>query len=188
MSSRPWVGLPLAALAVAATACGTTVIPPSPVGNAPLDGERVRVLLTVADLGAAGAQTDGLEARVEDLRSLAEAVDADQVREIRSWYGLHFERTDRAAGLSLTVIEFDSAARAQAQLNIIESGPAFEPMARPVGDRSASAEARAGVGAALAFVAGLRLVTLHSPAAGGAAALVTAAQLEELARLVAGRL
>ena len=115
-------------------------------------------------------------------------MDAEQVLEIESWYGLHFERTDRVAGLSLTVVEFDSAARAQAQLDVIESGPAFEPMAPPVGDRSASAGAGDGVGAALAFVAGRRLVTLHSITGGGADALVDTAQLEELGQLVAGRL
>ena len=90
--------------------------------------------------------------------------------------------------MSLTMLDFDSAERAQAQLDVIESGPAFEPMAQPVGERSAWAAAGDDISAALAFVAGRRLVTLHSIAMSGASALVGAAQLEELARLVAERL
>ena len=62
--------------AVAAAACGTAAAPPTPVGEAPLDAQAVRLLLTVADLEAVGARTDGLEERVEDLRALAESVDA----------------------------------------------------------------------------------------------------------------
>ena len=178
----------LTALAVAAAACGTSAASPTPVGDAPLDGAAVRRLLTVADLDAAGVRTDGLELRVEDVRALAESVDAEQVLEIRSWYALHFEREDPVSGLSLTVLDFDSAERARAQLDVIESGPAFEPMAQAVGDRSASAAAGEDISGALAFVAGRRLVTLHSIAADGAVALVGMAQLEELARLVAGRL
>lgn len=187
-SRRFWLAPLLAALTVVAAACGTSVAPPSPVGDAPIDEQTVRLLLTVADLGAAGARTDGLEPRVEDLRALAEAVDPEQVREIRSWYGLHFERAAPANGLSLTVLDFDSAERALTQLDVIESGPAFEPMAQPIGDRSASAGPSGGVGAALAFVDGRRLVTLHSIAVGGAEALVAPSQLEELARLVEERL
>ena len=174
--------------AVVAAACGTAAAPPTPVGEAPLDAQAVRLLLTVADLEAVGAQTDGLEERVEDLRALAESVNAEQVREIRSWYALHFERAAPANGLSLTVLGLASAERAQAQLDVIESGPAFEPMAQPIGDRSAAAGPSGGVGAAVAFVDGRRLVTLHSIAIGGAEALVAPAQLEELARLVEERL
>lgn len=185
---RFWKAPLIAALTVVAAACGTPAVPPSPVGDAPLDEQAVRLLLTVADLEAAGAQTDGLEPRVEDLRALAEAVDAEQVRDIRSWYGLHFERAAPVNGLSLTVLDFDSAERAQTQLDVIESGPAFDPMAEPIGDRSASAGPSGGVGAAVAFVDGRRLVTLHSIAVGGAEALVAPAQLEELARLVEERL
>jgi hypothetical protein len=88
----------------------------------------------------------------------------------------------------LTVLEFDSSERARTQLDVIESGPAFEPMAQPIGDRSASAGPSGGVGAALAFVDGRRLVSLHAIAVGAAQALVGAAQLEELARLVKERL
>ena len=176
------------AVTVAAAACGTSAVSPTPVGDGPLDEAAVRRLLTVADLDAEGVRTDGLELRVEDVRALAEAVDAEQVLEIRSWYALHFERADPMSGLSLTMLDFDSAERAQAQLDIIESGPAFEPMSPAVGDRSASAAAGDDISAALAFVAGRRLVTLHSIAASGAEALVGAAQLEELARLVEGRL
>ena len=178
----------IASLTLVAAACGTPAARPSPVGDAPLDEQAVRLLLTLADLEAVGAQTDGLEPRVEDLRALAEAVDAEQVKEIRSWYGLHFERAAPASGLSLTVLDFDSAERAQTQLDVIESGPAFDPMAEPIGDRSASAGPSGGVGAAVAFVDGRRLVTLHSIAVGGAEALVAPAQLEELARLVEERL
>ena len=185
---RFWIAPLIASITLVAAACGTPAAPPSPVGDAPLDEQAVRLLLTLADLEAAGAQTDGLEPRVEDLRALAEAVDAEQVREIRSWYGLHFERAAPASGLSLTVLDFDSAERAQTQLDVIESGPAFEPMAQPVGDRSASAGPSGGVGAAVAFVDGRRLVVLHSIAVGGAEALVAPAQLEELARLVEERL
>ena len=182
------MAVPLAALTLAAAACGTSVASPVAAGDAPLSEQSVRRLLTVADLDAVGAQTDGVELRIEDLRAVAESVDAEQVREIVSWYALHFEQADRVAGLSLTVVEFDSAVRAQTQLDVIESGPAFEAMPQPVGERSASAGPRGGTGAALAFVAGRRLVTLHSIAVGGAEELVAAAQLEELARLVEGRL
>ncbi len=171
----------VAVLSALAAACATS-------GGALVDEGAVRRLLTVADIDAAGGRTDGLEPRVEDLRAIAEAVDAEQVREIQSWYGLHFERADRAIGLSLTVIEFDSAERASRQLDTIESGPAFEAMARPVGDRSASAGAGGGTGVALAFVSGRRLVTLHSIAAIQQEGLVDAAQVEALARLVEGRL
>ncbi|MCH7655192.1 MAG: hypothetical protein IIC95_04295 [Chloroflexi bacterium] len=173
---------------LAAPACGTSAPSPGPAGDAPSDEQAVGRLLTVSDLAAAGVRTDGLEVRLEDLRALAEAVDAEQVREIESWYGLHFERSERVIGLSLSVIDFDSAERAGRQLDLVESGPAFEPMASPVGDRSAWAGPRGGAGAALAFVAGRRLVTLHSIAALGQEPLVDVAQVEALARLVEGRL
>ena len=191
MSRRAGSRLPLAALllaALTAAACGASAAEPAPAGDGPAEEQAVRQLLTVTDLADAGAETDGLELRVEDLRALAEAVDPDQVREIQSWYGLHFERTGRVIGMSLTVVNFDSATRAREQLDLIESGPAFEPMAQPVGDRSASAGAGDGIGAALAFVSGQRLVTLHSIAAAGEEALIDAAQVDALARLVAGRL
>ena len=178
----------LAVLTALAAACATSAGEGTPAGEGLVDEEAVRRLLTVADLDAAGAQTEGLEPRVEDLRALAEAVDAEQVREIRSWYGLHFERADRASGLSLTVVEFDSVAHAGRQLDTIESGPAFKAMAQPVGDRSASVGAGGGTGVALAFVSGRRLVTLHSIAATEQEGLVDAAQVEALARLVEGRL
>ena len=182
------MALLLAALTALAAACGTSSVEEARSGDALLDEQAVRRLLSLADLDAAGAKTDGLEPRVEDLRALAAAVDAEQVREIRSWHGLHFERADRAVGLSLTVVDFDSAQRARRQLDIIESGPAFEAMARPVGDRSALARAGGGIGAALAFISGRRLVTLHNIAADEREALVDAAQVEALARLVEGRL
>ncbi len=188
MSSRFWAALLFAALTVVAVACSTSGSPPSPLGNAAVDEQAVRLLLTVADIEAAGVPTDGLETRVEDLRALAEAVDPEQVKEIRSWYGLHFERAAPVNGLSVSVLDFESPERARAQLDVIESGPAFEPMAQPIGDRSASAEPSGGVGAALAFVDGRRLVSLHAIAVGGAEALVGPSQLEELARLVEQRL
>ncbi|MCI0821708.1 MAG: hypothetical protein J4N31_05185, partial [Chloroflexi bacterium] len=80
MSRTAWVAVLLTA--VAAAACGTSAGSPTPVGDAPLDARAVRLLLTVADIEAVGAQTDGLEERVEDLRALAESVNAEQVREI----------------------------------------------------------------------------------------------------------
>ena len=178
----------LAAITVAAAACGTAGDPASPSNGASAGEQAVRQLLTVADLAAAGVQTDGREARVEDLRAVAEAVDAEQVREIESWYSLRFELAEFGTSLTLAVTAYDSAERAKRQLDVVESGPAFEPMTRSVGDRSASARPSGGAGAALAFVDGRRLVTLHSIAVGGAEALVAPAQLEELARLVEERL
>ena len=177
----------LVAVTVLLGACGTGSAP-TPVGDAPIDAQVMLRLLTVGDIGAAGGDTGGLDARVEDLRALAAAVDPGQVAGIRTWYGLLFQTADRGLGLTLTVVDFESEQRAHAQLDIVESGPAFAAMGAPIGDRSAVAGAGDGVGGAIAFVSAQRLVTLHSITGAAEDAPVDEAQLEELARLVEGRL
>ena len=187
-AAKPWLVVLTIGLTLATAACSTATVEPTPVGDALIDEAAVRELLTVADIEAVGADAGALTPRVEDVRAMAEGVDPDQVREIRSWYGLLFETGDRRLGLTLTVVEFESAERAQRQLDTVESGPAFEAMTDPIGDRSVSAGAGDGIGAALAFASGRRLVTMHSTVAAGADPLVDGAQLEQLARLVERRL
>lgn len=187
-AAKPWLAVLLIGLTVAISACSAAAVEPTPVGDALIDEEVVLRLLTVADIEAVGADGGALSPRVEDVRAMAEGVDPEQVREIRSWYGLLFETVDRRLSLTLTVVEFDSAERAHRQLDIVESGPAFEAMADPIGDRSVSAGADDGIGAALAFVSARRLVTMHSAAAAGVDPLVDEGQLRQLARVVERRL
>ena len=190
----PPAGIPrLAALvlttALTVGACGTSVAVPTPVGDAAVDEEVLRRLLTVDDLKALGADTSGLEVRVEDFRALAAAVDAGQVGDVGSWYGLRFERGDAADGLALSVIEYDVADGARDRLEQVQAGPAFDAMTPPVGDASAVAGPNeAGTGPALVFVKGRRFVAVHTIVGEGREALVDAAQLEALARLVNDRL
>ena len=170
-------------------ACGTSVAVPTPVGDAPVSEQVLRRLLTIDDLKASGADTSGLEVRVEDFRALGEAVDADQVRGISSWYGLRFERGDGGDGLTFSVIEYDSAEAAHDRLQQVETGPAFIAMTPPVGEGSAMAAAReAGTGPALVFVKARRFIALHTIVGSATGALVDATQVEALARLVDDRL
>ena len=162
---------------------------PTPVGDAPVNEQVLRRLLTIDDLKALGADTSGLEVRVEDFRALGEAVDADDVRGISSWYGLRFERGDAGDGLTFSVIEYDSAETTHDRLKQVEAGPAFVAMTPPVGEGSAMAAAsEAGTGPALVFVKARRFIALHAIVGEARDALVDAAQLEALARLVDDRL
>ena len=175
--------------AVTVGACGTLVAVPTPVGDGPVNEQVLRGLLTIDDLKALGADTSGLEVGVEDFRALAQAVDADQVGGISSWYGLRFERRDASGGLTFSVIEYDSAKGSRDRLKQVEAGPAFVAMTPPVGDGSAMAAAsEAGTGPALVFVKARRFIALHAIVGEARDALVDAAQLEALARLVDDRL
>ena len=176
-----WTALLLLVL----TACSASE--PEPSSGVSAGEQAIRQLLTVADLTAAGVRTDGLEPRVQDLRAVAGAVDIEQVRESESSYSMRFQLADFGTALNLFVTEYDSPERATRQLDVVESGPAFDPMAQPVGDRSAWAGPGERI-AVLAFVRGRHFVLVGSQAPDGAEALVDAAQLEALARLVEGRL
>ena len=192
MSARwayPRIAAWVLTIALTVGACGTSVAVPTPVGDGPVDEQVLRRLLTIDDLKASGADTSGLEVGVEDFRALAGAVDADQVRGISNWYGLRFERGDAGDGLTFSVIEFDSAEATHDRLKQVEAGPAFVPMTPPVGDGSAMATAsEAGTGPALVFVKARRFIALHTIVGEARGALVDAAQLEALARLVDDRL
>ena len=175
----------MALLLLVLTACSADE--PGPSSGASAGEQAVRQLLTVADLDAAGVRTDGREPRIKDLREVAEAVDVEQVREIESWYSLRFQLAEFGTSLNLAVTAYDSAERATRQLDVVESGPAFEPMAQPVGDRSAWAGPGERI-AVLAFVRGRHFVLVSSYAPDEREVLVDTAQLEELARLVGERL
>ena len=144
-------------------------------------------LLTKDDLRAVGGDTKGLTRTVEELRDLVAAADPDSAAGVDAWYGMTFG-SDGGPALILTVVEFDSPERPRARLALTELGPAFEPMAAPIGDRSALSPASPDIGTAIAFVDGRRFVQLELPVGIDGVGLLTEDRLLSLARLVEGRL
>ena len=127
---------------------------------------------------------------VLDVRAMAEAVDPAQVTDIQSWFAASYQTVGGEQSVSLSVMEFSASDAAWEQfLMLVEDGP-FEPMDDRIGEGSAAVSVDAsGIGSMVVFIAGAKVVTLHSTMpVGQPNTLIGLESLQELARLVAGLL
>ena len=147
-------------------------------------------LLTLFDVEPLLAAPMRLGSELIDFKERAEKVDPAQVVNMDNWYGLDI---GPVSGPSMTfgVIDFVSpfAALEHYEFMMAEAPPGMVSMTTPIGDASAEIEANAqGIGSMLVFIAGDRVVSLHTAQAEGEEPLVSLEGLEELARLVLSRL
>ena len=167
-------------------------VPPDPTasGVSPAE-EAFTSLLTLFDIEPLlAAPVDGLGSELIDYKAMAEQVDPAQVTNMDSWYGLSTETSAGTKGMTLSVIDFDSAPSALAHFGIVKSGtPGMQDMTQPIGDASIQLELNAqGIGSMLVFLSGDRVVSLHTAQSDDQQPLVSLEGLEALARLVASRL
>ncbi len=177
-------GLLLTALVAA---CTTSDATPTRIAGKTLDEDIVKRLVTGDDVAVVGGDGGGLSARVEDLREFAETVGPSQVQGVDAWFSLSLTSSD-GPGLILTIKRFASAVLANRALAVVESGGTFEPMANPIGDRSALSPANPDIGAAITFLENATLVSLQLPATADGVTLLDDRQLTSLAQIVADRL
>lgn len=148
-----------------------------------------RALLTTDDIAAVGADAGGLDVSIADRRADAEAVNPAQVAEIESWYATAFQQSNRGPALFFSIIDFASVTAAQSHMDLVESGQGYSSISPPIGDRAILATPlEAGIGSALVFAAGDRVVLIHTTTGETDRALVSPDQMTELARMVADRL
>ena len=152
--------------------------------------ERFKALLTVEDIESILPSMVVWETEFFDYKKMAESVDPAQVVNMDSWYGMSFDTEDGTKGLTFSVIDFDSQTSAQNHFEkIIAETPGLEIMSSPIGDASAEVEVNAqGVGSIIIFIAGDKLVQLHTAMPAGGGALVDLEELVELVRIVESRL
>ena len=108
---------------------------------------------------------------------------------VDAWVRLSLRTASGA--LLLQVIEFDDAVRAAARMDETHGGQGFTPMTSDnvIGDGSLLSESGGSAGPGVLFIKGRRFVSLQAVGATpDAAQVVDAAQLFEIARVVAGRL
>lgn len=123
-----------------------------------------RALLTAQDVEAVLASKVLLVTELYDYRQRAESVDLAQFVNIESFYGLSFQAEDGTAGVTFSVMDFDTEASAQAQ-----------------------ADAQ-GIGSVFVFVVGDKLVSLHTSMPEGETPLVSLEGRQQLTRTVERRL
>ncbi len=156
----------------------------------PLTQEAFLKLMTTSDIEDAADRSLTLTSTLRDLRGMAESVDPGQVVSIETWFGNTFVGEDGLAGLTFTVVDFESEVAAEEHYKkLFEGSPAPERMDLPIGDESSSLRAdTAGIGSTLSFRSSDRVVTLHTTLPEGRPPLLQAEALADLARTVAGRL
>jgi len=145
--------------------------------------------LSLKEVSAAAA---GINLKIEyrDLKAKAAAVDPAQVEHIDSFAVLSFDTEDGYRGLSLTTMDFDSEDAATEHMAMM-TGPdsGMQDMDETIGDASVSLKAnQGGMGSLVAFKKGEWVVFLHTSHPNGDTPLMDLADLESLARAVAGRL
>lgn len=144
-------------------------------------------LLTLSDVEPLLAAPVRLGIELTDFKKMAEEVDPAQVVNIDSWYGLDIGATGSGASMTFSVIDFVSPSAALEHYGTVKEG--MLSMTTPIGDASAKIEVNAqGIGSMVVFIAGDRVVSLHTAQAEGAEPLVPLEGLEDLADLVASRL
>jgi hypothetical protein len=180
----------LALVALAGAACsGAGSAIATPIGAGEVTQAAAAALLTVSDIGEVGGETGGLDVSVSDRRADAEAVNPAQVQKIESWYVIAFQQGSSGPALFFSIIDFDSAQSAHSHMDRVESGQGYTPIEPPISNRATIAIPReAGVGSALIFASGDRVVLILTTLGDGDTTLADAAQVTALARLVAGRL
>jgi hypothetical protein len=179
----------LALVALAAACSGGDSAVATSIGAGGMTQTAAGALLTVSDIGDVGGDTGGLGVFVSDRRAEAEAVNPAQVENIESWYAVAFQQGSAGPALFFSIIDFDSTQSAQSHMDRVESGQGYTPIKPPISDRATIAIPReAGIGSALIFASGDRVVLIHTTLGHGNATLADAAQVTALARLVAGRL
>ncbi len=155
-----------------------------------LTEERFMALLTMNNLRGVLTTDISSQTQLLDYKEMAGSVDPSQVVNMDSWYGLGLQSEDEVKGMAFSVIDFDSKASAQGHYAKVNSEtPEMQDMVLPIGDASIQIELNAeGIGSMLVFIKGDEVVSLHTAQPEGQQPLVSLEGLEELAKLVAGRL
>ena len=147
------------------------------------------ILLTRQDLAMLMSSQVALVTETMDMKEMAAGVDATQLETIESWFWLALTEFGVDRGLSFAVMDFDSEDAALAQYDKItgaESG--LFAMTPPIGNASAHLDVNAGgIGGMLAFVAGDKLVTMHTAQSEELLPLVSLNTIEALAKTVESR-
>ena len=156
--------------------------------------DKVMTLLTEEDVRRVLTAQVPLTTRFYDYKSLAGA-DAAQVENMDRWYGLVVGTAEGDKGITLSVMDFDSAASAQDHFERMkaemksESTPGMRDILPPIGNAALEVEVNAqGIGSILVFLNGDNLVQLHTSQPDDQESLLSLEGLKELAELVASRL
>ena len=164
----------------------------SPVGapGAALTQDTFKTLLTTEDVNTLLAAAVILTTDLRDFKAMAASVDPAQTTNMDSWYGVVFAVAESGPSLSFTVIDFDSPPSARAHFDrMTAEASGMQVMDPAIADASAQIEVNAqGIESMLVFLAGDRLVSLHTAQSADQQPLVSLAGIEELARVVASRL
>ena len=147
-------------------------------------------LLTVGDVERLLEAEVSLTTSYRDLKEMAENVDATQVVNIDSWFGLTLETPGSADGLTFTLIDFDSPTAASAHFEKMRSAKKAppEPEASFGGTAYRVQMNFLGIGSMLVVVKGDKLLSFDTAISEGQPPLVTLEGLDELAALVVTRL
>jgi hypothetical protein len=129
-----------------------------------------------------------MDVEIIDGKKKAAGIDPSQVENILSWYALDVTANGGYSGLTMSVMDFDSLSAAQAHYDLV-TADGLLPMDTVFGDRSAGAEINGGgFGSMLVFMHGNTLISLHTTMGNSQPPLVTQPNLEEMAKLISGRL
>ena len=144
-------------------------------------------LLLTAEVSKFSDFTGELSTRQIDSRSRIADSDPEQVAHMNSFDTLTFTTPDGTSGLTLAAIDFVSDSAAADHVALLLDG--FGALATPIGDVSGGLEVNgSGIGSMVAYQHGEWAISLHTAQPDGTEPLVTFASLQELARIVDGRL
>jgi hypothetical protein len=121
-------------------------------------------------------------------KEMAGGVNPTQVASMDSWLGTSFEDPS-GAGLTFTVIDFDSPEAARARFDMmVGDGMGLVPGPITVGDASAELEANSGgIGSIVIVVDGDVFVSLHAAQLEGTEPLLTVERIRRLSQLGVSR-
>lgn len=156
------------------------------LGDEPATQEQAERLVTLDDIEAVGGDASGVEQTVEDQRAFAELVNPEAVEDARALLSISFARGDVGSAVIVNVADLTSPAGAHLRMDSMVQGLGTSPLEPVIGDRSIDAETTIG-GAMVAFISGQRLVSIQTTQLDEDDAILTAPQVEALARRIAGR-
>ena len=150
-----------------------------------LTEEGFKALITTEDVEAVLSSKVRLLTELFDYRQRAESVDPAQVVNIDSFYGLSYLVEGGTAGMTFSVMDFDSEASAQAQFRkVMSESPGMERAETAIGDLSAEVHVNAqGIGSVFVFVRRDKLVSLHTSQPEGEPPLISFEGLQQLAQM-----
>jgi hypothetical protein len=122
---------------------------------------------------------------LRDLKAMLGSADPAQIVGMDSFFGITFEGTTGAPGVTAAVIDFTTVESALAHWEVVSAGVPGEPVTPAIADRSLQL-VEAGSVAVLVFMKGDVLVTLN--ATGGSIGQSELDALVSIARTMAGRL